>query len=429
MHGSPWSYDTAIPLLFAGPSVMRGIYTSGGRQQDVAPTLAAVLGVRMPPTASGRILPILRPNAARPRAVILIVLDGMRRDYFERYRADLPAMTEHRQRGAWFPQARVDYLPTNTAVGHSTVSTGADPRVHGVTGNNLFDRVHRERRNSFEGYDPSELMAPTLSDVWQLETRGRAIILAQGSSVPAVTALAGRGACQINGVRLALGGYDLVGGDWTTNVECFRLPNRLRTMSARSLWPADGAWMGHKIDSPAAVRRSGLFPKFEADAMVAAIEDEPIGADEVPDLILLNFKGADFVGHKHGPGSKELRVTLAEMDRHFSRIIGALEAKVGSDYLLAITGDHGMPDEPADPARRHFGQEVIDLLHARFDGTARQLITYYEPENSQIFVDHERLARLGLTLQDLARHLQARPFIFAAFTEDEVRRASGALAR
>jgi len=71
--------------------------------------------------------------------------------------------------------------------------------------------------------------------------------------------------------------------------------------------------MHHKIDTPAAVRYSALFPSFEADAMVAMIEHEPVGEDGIADLILLNYKGADFAGHRYGPDSQELRTTLGEM--------------------------------------------------------------------------------------------------------------------
>src|SRR5258706_5816965 len=67
MHGSPWPYDVSIPLMFAGPAVKTGVYPMPCVQQDVAPTLAAALGVTMPPTATGRVLPILRPGFARPR--------------------------------------------------------------------------------------------------------------------------------------------------------------------------------------------------------------------------------------------------------------------------------------------------------------------------------------------------------------------------
>ena len=60
MHGSPWTYDVAIPLMFAGPAVRAGTYSTPAVQQDVAPTLAAALGVQMPPTTIGRVLPVLR---------------------------------------------------------------------------------------------------------------------------------------------------------------------------------------------------------------------------------------------------------------------------------------------------------------------------------------------------------------------------------
>src|SRR5258705_9632725 len=40
MHGSPWEYDVAIPILFAGPAVRAGTYAMPAAQQDVAPTLA-----------------------------------------------------------------------------------------------------------------------------------------------------------------------------------------------------------------------------------------------------------------------------------------------------------------------------------------------------------------------------------------------------
>jgi len=424
MHGSPWSYDVSIPLMFAGPAVKSGLFSVRAAQQDVAPTLAAALGVQMPPTATGRVLPVLRTGFARPRVVMLLVLDGMRRDYFDRYAAAMPTLTALRHQGAWFTEAQVNFLPTNTAVGHSTISTGADPRMHGITGVSVYDRIHGRRYDLFTGRQPHDLMAMTLADVWQLATGGRAIVLAQGSIDRAATPLSGHGACQFNGAPVVLASYDQQTGNWATNTNCFRLPDYLKDRHARELWQAGAEWMGHRIDSATDVRHSALFPAFEADAMTAMIEREPVGADDVPDLILLNYKGADFVGHKYGPDSNELRVTLGEMDRHLSRILRALEAKVGHNYLLAVTADHGMPSEPSSPARRHSAESTVDLLHAKFDPETKQLITSFEPENSQIFVDEDRLSALRLTLRDLAQFLESQPFIFAAFTHDDVRLAA-----
>jgi predicted AlkP superfamily pyrophosphatase or phosphodiesterase len=55
-HGSPWSYDTRVPLLWFGASVKRGVYPSPVGIADIAPTISAYLGIRPPAGAQGRVL-------------------------------------------------------------------------------------------------------------------------------------------------------------------------------------------------------------------------------------------------------------------------------------------------------------------------------------------------------------------------------------
>jgi arylsulfatase A-like enzyme len=45
-HGSPYDYDTHVPLIFAGPWFAPGRYAEFVRTVDLAPTLAAVAGVK-----------------------------------------------------------------------------------------------------------------------------------------------------------------------------------------------------------------------------------------------------------------------------------------------------------------------------------------------------------------------------------------------
>jgi hypothetical protein len=423
MHGSPWPYDRDIPLFFVGAAVRPGTYSAPAIQQDLAVTIASLLQAAMPPTVTGRVLPILRPGAKPPRAVLIVVLDGMRVDYFSRHGQAMPTLSGLRSRSAWFTAARVNALPTNTAVGHSNIATGTDPRVHGITGNNLYESRRKARHDMLAGYNPSDLVVPTLADIWQLQTGGRAIVIGQGSSLPASTVLAGHGGCQLNGSKVTHSGYDDKAGRWRTNADCFVQPETVAAMDASAIFPADGLWMGQKVATPSAIRRSGLFSGFEADAFIQLLASQPVGQDAVTDLLLLNYKVADYVGHKHGPESRELAAALVDLDRHLARILQAVEERTGGDYLLAATADHGMPSEPrGGGTRRHFAPRIVDALHTRFDPEARTLITYYEPENAQIFVDRERLATLGLKLDDLKAFLQTQTFIFAAYTEDEVRR-------
>jgi predicted AlkP superfamily pyrophosphatase or phosphodiesterase len=55
-HGSPYEYDTLVPLILSGPGVRPGVYHQPGQIVDLAPTLAALLGVEFPTPREGRVL-------------------------------------------------------------------------------------------------------------------------------------------------------------------------------------------------------------------------------------------------------------------------------------------------------------------------------------------------------------------------------------
>ena len=105
---------------------------------------------------------------------------------------------------------------------------------------------------------------------------------------------------------------------------------------------------------------------------------------------------------------------------------GSVERKAPGRYLFAITADHGMPGEPSGQGVRAYTEDIIKLVHDRFDPEGK-LVLHYEPENSQLAIDVERLNSLKHTPEEVARFLERQPFLFAAFTEDEVRRAATSL--
>jgi predicted AlkP superfamily pyrophosphatase or phosphodiesterase len=56
-HGSPWSYDQYVPVLFWGTGISRHNQQSVGDQTQVAATLAALLGIAPPSDANAQTLP------------------------------------------------------------------------------------------------------------------------------------------------------------------------------------------------------------------------------------------------------------------------------------------------------------------------------------------------------------------------------------
>ena len=55
-HGSPYSYDTHVPMIIMGAGVTPGRYLEPATPADIAPTLSALLHITAPSSATGRVL-------------------------------------------------------------------------------------------------------------------------------------------------------------------------------------------------------------------------------------------------------------------------------------------------------------------------------------------------------------------------------------
>ena len=55
-HGTTFNYDTHVPVMFMGPGIKAGRYNQSIAINDIAPTLAVLLGVEMPSGSVGRVL-------------------------------------------------------------------------------------------------------------------------------------------------------------------------------------------------------------------------------------------------------------------------------------------------------------------------------------------------------------------------------------
>jgi len=432
MHGSPWEYDVRIPILFYGsPFVKGGSYAVPAKQQDIAPTIGAMIGASPLPTYTGRALTeAIAAGNGRPRVVTVLVLDAMRADYFDKYASVMPTLTRMRKEGAWFSEARTIILPTVTGVGHANIGTGSDPRFHGIVVNNLFNRATGKSQEAYDQLDTRELMALTLADQWNLATDGQAVIIGQGGAIRAVAGLVGRGACLISGKKIIAASYGGADGGWETNPTCYTMPEVLKQFVGRKVWEAAGGqWMGHDIASAQKFRASAPFQKYEAEALRAVVNDSAVGADEVTDLVFVNMKGPDYTAHAHGPDSAEQRETLAELDRQLTAYLALIDKKAGPQRSVTIvTADHGAPPEPP-PGGRVYLDEVIAQLNKKFDAEGKFINYYNDAANNQLHLDTARLQSLGFSLKDVAAFLEGLEAFEAAFTEDEVRAAQARLPR
>src|SRR5690349_10953905 len=98
------------------------------------PGAAKTPGAQAPAKPARKAAPAVPP--ARPKLVVLLVVDQMRGDYIDKFRGQWTGGLKRLvAEGAWFRAAAFPYAATETCVGHSTISTGTLPATHGMVAN------------------------------------------------------------------------------------------------------------------------------------------------------------------------------------------------------------------------------------------------------------------------------------------------------
>ena len=79
----------------------------------------------------------------KPKLVVGIVVDQMKMEYLYRFSNDFSENGFKRlmNQGYTFHNTHYNYMPTYTAPGHASVYTGTTPAVHGIVGNEWFNKA------------------------------------------------------------------------------------------------------------------------------------------------------------------------------------------------------------------------------------------------------------------------------------------------
>lgn len=427
-HNSPWDYDTHVPLFFYGPVYIRkGVFSQSVSPADIVPTQCAMLKTPGPPTAAGRSLrEILKGNPERPKVILTMIIDQAAYWLIEEHFDELKNFRALKPKGAWFSNCKIDYLPSATAVSHAVIGTGAYPGVNGIVANKMYSSEMGKMEITWRvdaAISPANLACLTLADYWDLQTDNKAIIIAQCSLPRAAGGLIGHGAYLANGDRDILVTYDKQTGNLATNPDYYSLPSYLEGFNSRSYWEeVGGTFLGHKIDDCNEVKFSPVLPRFMGDVFLKMLEEEPVGTDGTTDLLFINQKAMDYVGHKYGAESAEAKDTLIAIDTFIGRVIPLLEQKVGPDnFVFILAGDHGMAPSPEKTGgKRVYEEDLLKQLQAKFDLNGDGRKAFRGSSGYNLYVDIEELERNGFTLEDARRHLMKHESILTAFTESEV---------
>jgi predicted AlkP superfamily pyrophosphatase or phosphodiesterase len=351
------------------------------------------------------------PGPTSPRVVVTFVIDGGGWNVLRRWPDAWPNLRRLMSEGATYRNAITGSFPAVTASAHATIGTGAFPRTHGITGHNLRRGGGPVKAWGDPGrVDPSFLLVPTLADAWTERTGDGAWVGELGYQVWHVGML-GRGGRP--GGELPVGVYwdELGQGGWAPHhPERYRLPNavpplaRLDELSAAYVPPPPSPY-----DPPPNGRKAVCcFPpvvRYQGELTEATLDSEPIGADEVTDLLYINYKAPDYSGHTYNMDDERQAEVLGAVDAEIGILADQLVARFGPDgFVLIVTADHGQcpaidahggvridPIQLEEDLRREFGRSVFGLV---------ELVA-----PSEVYLDARALADAGFTAEDVAAFL------------------------
>lgn len=399
--------------------------------------LLALLGTLAAPARAQHVRPPARPieRPAKPKLVVLLVVDQMRADYVDKFRfqwtGGLKRLVEE---GAWFRNAAYPYAATETCVGHATISTGALPAAHGMISNEWWDRDLGKRvtctadpnvRNvgyagaTVSGGDSAvKMLLPAFAEELKFQ-------LGEGTRVVSFS-LKARASITMGGRTAdAVTWFDPSVGAWTTSsafpvapfVEDYAkahpvsgdygktwaplLPSSsyLYGETAIGAVPPSGygAAFPHPLrGKPDSTKVDPLFysqwqaspyaDTYLARLADAAVDKLGLGKRAGTDFLAVSFSSVDYVGHAFGPRSWEIQDILARLDRDLGALFSDLDRALGKgNYVVAFSADHGVVPIPDDLLKsgREAGWLNLDQVRAHLE-TALEPFHFPKPIISEI---------------------------------------------
>ncbi|HMF64500.1 MAG TPA: alkaline phosphatase family protein [Edaphobacter sp.] len=354
---------------------------------------------------------------AKPKLVVLLVIDQFRGDYLDRYRDSLKTPNGFNlflKRGAYFNSCYYDYANTKTAPGHATIGTGAYTDGHGIGSNEWWDlsrntdrvisSVEDERYRVVGTFDdlpvppppaiapnaphigssPINLRATTFGDEVRLATAGQAKLY--GISLKDRAAILPSG-------QTANGAFwiDNATGRFVTSTYYMQqLPDWATKFNKgpRIAQAIKEAGLEDTTQFYAMVGRTPAANSYELDFARALIEAEGLGQHNATDVLSVSLSANDIQGHQLGPDSDAQREMVLGLDHDLDSFFSYLDKKVGlANVMVALTADHGVAPIPMESAKLGVASARIDLetltneinvtLNARF--SPGKSIKYFLP--------------------------------------------------
>lgn len=421
-HVGPWPYAQDIPMFWYGPGhiapvgeVARPVTLAG-----IAPTQGELLGFPFRTRDGSPMREALLGNGTPPKLILTIIWDAAGRNVLDRWPDDWPYLESLIRDGAWYERATVGSSPTSTAQTHATIGTGTFPDDHGIVAHRL--RIGEGLTTPWK-LGPTYLIDPTLSDLFDVSMDNEPIVGELGT-VSIHLGMLGHGSMWGGGdkdiavIREKVGAETLgeEGFEWNLTPVLqpyFRFPDYINDVpgfdeDVRAVDAADGQIDGRWRENDMAPLLQGFDTParipYQTRVLMELIEREGFGADEVPDLLFVNFKMIDYISHVWTVNSPEMQDAVRAQDEQLEVLVDFLNEVVGEgEWVFVLTADHGsIPDPKVSGAFQISASPIVSGINSTFDtdGDDVKLVELVQP--TQIFINEDELRQNGYTLDEVA---------------------------
>lgn len=419
----------------------------------------------------------------RPKLVVGLVIDQMRWDYLYRYYSKYgnDGFKRLLNKGYSLNNVHIPYVPTVTALGHTSIYTGSVPAIHGIAGNDWTDKetgknVYCTTDENVQpvgttnvkvgSHSPKNLWSTTVTDELRLATNFQGKVV--GVSLKDRASILPAGHTPNGAYWFDDSTGDFITSTWYMNdlpqwVKSFNsqnLPDQLVANGWNTLLPINQYTESSPDNSPwEGLLGSSKTPVFPYNNLAedyknkkdnirytpfgntltlklaeASVEGENLGADDVTDILAINLASTDYAGHKFGPNSIEVEDVYLRLDQDLAQFFKYLDGKVGKNqYTVFVSADHGGAHSVGF-LKEHkintgfFGEGMEKSLNEKLKAKFGVDKLINGVDNYQVYFDRKLMTDNKLELEDIKEfaihELEKDPTVLYAVSTTEVQEAT-----
>ncbi len=359
-------------------------------------------------------------DAAQPKLVLQITVDQFRGDLPTRHvdRLGKGGLRYLLEKGTHYANAHYRHANTETAVGHATLFTGADPSRHGLVGNAWIDPLTGESvyntedarhhligkdPKPHEGVSPRNLLASTIGDELVVSNAGQSRVFSvsikdRGAIIPGGHAGKAFWYSKRTGEFVTSTYYYDAYPQWVKQWNQAKPADRYRGKTWELLHDRSTYVAGKMDDRPYEANFPPLgrtFPhqfgdnkylylilsltpvgdELTLDFTKTLIEHENLGQGDHVDFLAVSFSSTDYIGHMFGPSSLESEDNVLRLDRILAELFDFVDKKVGlQNTLIVLSADHGAPEAPEYMTSLGMEAGRFDLTYFREQGPLNKVL-------------------------------------------------------